>query len=250
MNKRKRGNHGSDVGKISFIESSMTPLVNDRGDPYSMESNDEQPLEPMIDQCEVCPAKCCAGIVILSLPDAIEFCQTLGVPFLSGLRFNFWQDVVTETAFPLDHDERISPESQPGQWTGKADITLPRNDDGICKFLVDMNGYKRCGVYAARPSGCRTYPLAFKRSGKRTGPQQIACSAPFGVTRKMENEYRIAAASSHKNWCVHSQVIKQWEAFEPEDGRTVENFLLYTIPLAARLSGLQYDKVLFHRNGE
>lgn len=39
-------------------------------------------------------------------------------------------------------------------------IYLRRHAGGACRFLVGPDGAQRCGVYAARPGACRTYPAA------------------------------------------------------------------------------------------
>ena len=248
MSKRNRKKKSINGEKIVLVESPMTPLVDDNGYPRSrsLESNNNrQLLQSAINPCEVCPAKCCNHLVVLSLPDAIEFCQTLGIPFLSGLRFSPSQNGATKTAFLMDHDSRLNPECQPDEWPGTANITLPRHNNGSCKMLVDIGGYKRCGVYSVRPSACRTYPMTYEVLGVRTGSVQISCPTPFPIDATTEKELKDVALSAEKKWHVHMQVIKEWEAFEPDDGRTVENFLLFSIPRAAQLSGLPFYKVIF-----
>lgn len=36
---------------------------------------------------------------------------------------------------------------------------LRRHDSGACRFLLDLDGHRRCGVHALRPAPCRVYPL-------------------------------------------------------------------------------------------
>ena len=258
MSRRKLKKNSTNGEKVVLVDGSWTPLVDDNGHSrsHSLESSNGQTLTPVgqtltpvIDQCDVCPAKCCYQKVTLSLPDAIEFCQTLGIPFLSALRFSPDPDGQS-SSFLLDHDSRLNPECQPDEWPGKADITLPRLDNDGCYFLVDIGGYKRCGVYAARPSTCRTYPMSYETRDETTvvaSKARVSCPAPLAVDATMEEEFKDAVISARRKWLIHQQVIEEWEAFEPEDGRTAENFLLFAIPRAAQLSGLPFHKVIFPR---
>ena len=267
MSRRKRKDNSTNGEKVVFVDGPWTPLVDDRGHPrrstdvYSVGSGNGQPLKPVKDQCDTCPAKCCHNRVVLSIPDAIEFCQTLGIPLLSALRFS---PAPSESlkSFLLNHDSRLNPECKSSEWSGKADIILPMQNNKACGYLIDIRGYKRCGVYAARPSICRTYPMTFgfldeisgeispEISGENPGlvvKSRVSCPAPFPVDAAMEKEFKKAALSSREKWLVHSQVVAEWEAFESEDGRTAENFLLFSIPRAAQLLGLPFHKVIFPR---
>ena len=74
-------------------------------------------------------------------------------------------------------------------WHGRAEIQLKRSEDGACHALVRLGGYERCGVYAARPSLCRLYPMTWTSDVAQGGPEAVLCPIPYGFTEADERNF-------------------------------------------------------------
>ena len=219
---------------LKILKNAMAPLCNDDATLRQL-----GPYQPVLDACELCPARCCRLTVKVSLPDAVTFCNTLGLPFFSGLTL---VPGAGARSFEVENDLRVNPHIE--EWPGRAEIALRRRDDGACGMLIDIGGYDRCGVYSARPSTCRLYPMAWTSEVAQGGPGLVMCPVPYGVTPAMEEQFFADAERSIGRWQIHDQVLAEWHADEPEDGRTMETFIKFAIPRTADLIGEGHEKVL------
>lgn len=212
--------------RVELRPQPFTPTCDSEGRPTSKIA----PYLPVRDPCTLCPARCCRLNVKVSLPDALHFCTTLGVPFFAGLTLVPSED--PEHAFALDPDPRfVGPEDA---WPGTAEIQLRRREDGGCASLVKVGEHERCGVYSARPSFCRTYPASWRAETVEGGPATILCPVPYGIDPDAEAELRGQIQRSIRLWRLHDEVVGAWNAAEAP--RTPEAFLRFAIPrVAARL---------------
>lgn len=221
---------------LKIYRNAMTPLCTEDGTKRQF-----GPYNPVVDACEICPARCCRLTVKVNLPDAIEFCETLGLPFFAAFRFVAGGG---ERAFEVEFDGRVVADKKEDEWPGNAEIALRRKDDGSCSMLMNHNGYERCGVYSVRPSTCQLYPLTWTSDVARGGPALVMCPVPYGVTPAQEEAFFAAAECSIERWQVHDRVLDEWKAFEPEGGRTAEAFVMFAVPRAAELMDFGTAKVL------
>jgi Fe-S-cluster containining protein len=222
---------------IQLLKSAMAPLVEDDGKPRF---KGPLPYLPVLGACELCPGRCCRLNVKVSLLDAIHYCHTLGLPFFAGL--TFVPSDHKAHAFTIARDPRINPE--PEGWIGTAEIQLRRKADGSCHALASIGGYDRCGVYAARPSLCRLYPMSWTSDVAKGNPGMILCPVPYGVTEREERQFLEDIEVSIERWEQHDDIVIAWHRESQPEERTVERFLAFAIPRAAAIAGVPYEKIL------
>jgi Fe-S-cluster containining protein len=219
---------------VKIMPSAYVPKVGDDGRPLSR----IQPYLPVLGACELCPARCCRLNVKVSLPDAIHYCRTLSLPFFAGMTFVPGDHAAH--SFILERDDRIVPAGD--GWGGRAEIQLRRQESGACHALVVIGGYERCGVYAARPSLCRLYPVTWTSDVARGGPEAVLCPVPYGYTEGDERQFLADIEVSIERWEIHDDVIAAWNgSAEP---RTVESFLGFALPRAAERMGVEAPSIL------
>lgn len=189
------------------------------------------PYAPRVGACAICPAKCCRLSVKVSVADALHFCQTLGVPFFSGLTVE--ASAHPQHAFRLDADPRWT--AEPEAWPGRAELALRRRSDGGCHALVDVGGYERCGLYAARPSFCRTYPVTWKANDAEGGPPAVVCPVPYGITEAEEAQLTTEIERSIVAWEQHDDLVAEWNG--GAGPFTIEAFIGFVVPRAAKVRG-------------
>ncbi len=218
---------------VRLLPYPMTVRVDAHGQPRTPIS----PFGAIMDACRVCPARCCRYQVTVSLPDALRFCRTLGVPLFAGL-----------TIVPSDHDAHafcLDPDPRwrfEGSWPGRAELALKRRADGRCHALVDVGGYPRCGVYAARPSLCRTYPVRWTSAVAEGGPPTIHCPVPYGIRDDEADQLEQDIEAQIDAWELHDDVVAAWN--DRDDPKTIEAFISFAIPLTASMLGVQVPEVL------
>jgi Fe-S-cluster containining protein len=189
------------------------------------------PLAPAIDPCRVCPARCCHQQVIVSVPEALRIADTLDVPLAAVVDF---VPLGGPHTFPFDGTAARS--SVWHAFEGTAAIALRRRDDGACWFLVDLDGFKRCGAYALRPGSCRLYPLSFEWGDLRSGPAQMLCPVPFAVTDGVVAAVEAAAAQTIDDWTRHDLLVEGWSKAEVPT-RSPELFWSYALDQLGRPDG-------------
>jgi Fe-S-cluster containining protein len=224
---------------VKLERNAMTPLVHDDGTPRSKAHG---PYLPVLNPCQVCPARCCRLNVKVSLGDAVHYCRTLGLPFFSGLTL-VPSNHLTH-AFRVERDPRVNP-SEEG-WLGTCEIQLRRRADGSCHGLVDIGGFERCSIYEARPSLCRLYPMVWSSDVAKGSPGMILCPVPYGVTAAEEREFVRNIENSIERWETHDDIVAEWHDLSPPEGRTVEAFMMFAIPRAAEAMGVSADGILAH----
>jgi Fe-S-cluster containining protein len=221
---------------VKLQSSAYVPKVGPDGQPISKIA----PYLPVLGACQLCPSRCCRLNVKVSLPDAIHYCKTLGVPFFAGM--TFVPSDHRAHSFEIERDPRVVPAEN--GWQGRAEIQLRRADDGACHALVRMAGYERCGVYDARPSLCRLYPMTWTSDVAQGGPEAILCPIPYGFTDADEQKLIRDAELSIERWEIHDDVVAAWHQHQPSAGRTLRAFLEFAIPLAAERMGVDPSGVL------
>lgn len=222
---------------LKILKNPYAPLANDDGTPRSP---GPAPYLPVLGACNLCPARCCRLNVKVSLGDAIHYCTTLGVPFFAGL--TLMPSTHATYAFRVERDVRVNPDAE--GWLGTVEIQLRRTSDGSCRGLIAVGGYERCGVYSARPSLCRMYPMSWTSDVAKGNPGMLLCPVPYGVTEAEERAFLKVAETSIERWEAHEDVVAEWHASTPPEGRTVEAFLLFAIPRTAELLGMSHEGVL------
>jgi Fe-S-cluster containining protein len=220
---------------IKLQMSAYVPKVGDDGKPLSRIA----PYLPVVGACQLCPARCCRLNVKVSLPDAIHYCKTLGVPFFTGM--TFVPSDHKAHSFLIERDPRVVPAEN--GWAGRAEIQLRRQEDGACHALLRTGGYERCGVYDARPSLCRLYPMSWTSDVAQGGPEAVLCPIPYGYTDADERKFLRDAEQSIERWEIHDDVVLAWHQQTPE-ARTLRAFLEFAIPTAAARMGVDPTGVL------
>jgi Fe-S-cluster containining protein len=222
---------------LRILRNAMVPLVDEHG-----KARHFGPYKPTLDACKICPARCCRYTVKVSIVDAVEFCVTLGLPFFAGLQLVMSEK---ERSFRVDHDAQVFQNVDPDYWQGSAEIALKRREDGACAHLLDIGGFERCGVYSARPSTCRLYPIVWESEEARGGPAVISCPVAYAVTPKMEEAFYFDAEQSIERWKIHDEILRAWhERSEDESLWGVLDFLEFAVPLAASHLGIEAADVL------
>jgi Fe-S-cluster containining protein len=222
---------------IKILRNAMAPLANDDGAPRT---KGIAPYLPVLHACDLCPGRCCRLNVKVSLPDAIRYCTTLGLPFFAGM--TFVPSPHPTHAFKVEHDPHVNPEKE--GWLGTCEIQLRRRDDGSCHALVNIGGYERCGIYSARPSLCRLYPFIWTSDVAKGNPGMILCPVPYGVTEAEERKALNDIERSIESWELHDDVVAEWHDREPPEGRTVRAFLSFAVPRTAQILGVSYGDTL------
>jgi Fe-S-cluster containining protein len=223
---------------IRLERNAMTPLANDDGSPRGKLPS---AYLPVLNPCQVCPARCCRLNVKLSLPDAIHYCNTLGLPFFAGL--TLVPSDHPAHAFKLERDPRVHPNEE--GWLGRCEIQLRRRADGSCHGLTDIGGYERCAIYDARPSMCRLYPMVWTSDVAKGSPGMILCPVPYAVTESEEQKFLRDIEHSIDRWEMHDDIVAEWNASTPEGGPSVDSFLQFAISRAAeRMGGVPYASIV------
>jgi len=222
---------------LRILRNAMVPLVDENGKPKHF-----GPYKPVQDACNICPARCCRFTVKVSIIDAVEFCVSLGVPFFAGLQLVMSDK---DRRFRVDYDPQVFGKIDESAWLGTAEIALRRRDDGGCAHLVDIGGFERCGVYSARPSTCRLYPIVWESEEAHGGPALISCPVAYAVTPEMEESFYHDAAQSIDRWKLHDELLAQWHGRTETDAPWgVLDFLEFSVPEAAKYLGVDAACVL------
>ena len=104
--------------------------------------------------CDGCHGRCCAEHrVPIDGFELVRLWRAVG---------GAWRDLVDLECrrTPLFFGFRLDAGAE--HWS----LYLRRRDDGACRLLVGPVGAQRCGVYAARPGACRSYPAALDDDGR------------------------------------------------------------------------------------
>lgn len=194
---------------LRILPSAMTPLCDEDGAPRRF-----APWKPVVDACSLCPARCCRMTVRASVADVVRFCGVLDIPWQAGFRL-----------VPGEGEGAFAVEGPDGP--RRLDFALHQKDNGDCANLVEHGGYWRCAVYAARPSACRLYPVAYETEDRRGGAGYVLCMVPYGITPSREAELEADIERSLDGWDLHREVHAAWaEAEGPRDAGAMVQFVL------------------------
>jgi len=189
----------------------MTPLMSEEGEVLSGSL-----YPPSSNPCPNCQAVCCTSRVETSIPDMIDFCTGLGLPFHQA--FELAENGLKP--FELDQGPRI--------------FVLRRGLDGYCRFLGRYDDEMRCGVYSLRPATCQLYPFTFRTEDQRIGPKMIRCPVPFGIKPSLEKQMSAAAVKALQDWELHDQIAKKWKRKRKRD---LSRFLRFCVEEVAKFRG-------------
>lgn len=217
-----------DPPRITLVENPYTPRVDADGVPLSR----LRPYHPVARACGVCPARCCHLPVTLSLPDVVRLCDVLSLPFAAALVMV--PSPKSTASFVVDYDARYC--GEPGDWTGEAVIQLRRDETGACVGVHAIGAERRCGIYAARPGFCRTYPMAWHSDRHRGGAATVLCPVPYALCPAEAEAVEAAATTSDQYWTWHEAVVAEWAAARRDD-RSPAAFLAFSLPRVAERTG-------------
>ena len=233
-----------DALEIELTRTAMVPQVDEEGRPRHF-----APFGAHRDPCSVCTSRCCRWTVRASVADVVLFCVALSVPYWAGFRLIRAYD---PKAFRLDDPPRYwtGDDARPGDL--RAEFVLLRNADGACAHLMDLGGHFRCGVYDARPSACRLYPVSWTSKTRKGAPPMVLCPAPFAVGPQRASDFRRDIARSIRGWEIHEAIHTEWEQADLGlDGRRTEDRLAgFVLSRAADRLGVSVDGVLDGRTGQ
>ena len=118
---------------------------------------------------------CCIGVFQISLPEALVARAAVAtLPEAErGLILGAARRIVAEGASLFPGDAHLGV-LDPGRSEAVDDRYFETTANTVCPMLALPSG--RCRIYAARPVTCRTYGLAWARSGKPAAP---ACMLNF-----------------------------------------------------------------------
>jgi len=189
--------------KVIYERSTMTPELGEDG---TVLSGSLYP--PSSNPCSNCQAVCCTSRIETSIPDMVDFCFGLGVPFHTA--FELAENGLKP--FELEEGPRI--------------FVLQRSDDGYCRFLGRYGDELRCGVYGLRPATCQLYPFTFRTEDQRIGPKLIRCPVPFGIKPDLKKEMTRAATKALTDWALHDALVKRWKR---KKKRSLDRFLRFCV---------------------
>lgn len=212
---------------VEIKHQPQAPLCDADGTPRSKLT----PYLPVLNACSSCTSHCCSLHVAVALPDVLRFCETMAVPFYSGLCFAPVEN--PGHGFRIDADALNKP--PPEDWDGLAEIQLRRREGGQCVNLLSIDDRSRCGAYGARPSFCRTYPVAWTSEVATGGPRNIQCPVPYGVDPEHEAQMVKDVEDAILRWEVHDDVVAEWNA--REGGTSALEFLQFCLPRTSELFG-------------
>lgn len=203
----------------------MTPKVDAEGKlkHYSR-------FTPVDRACELCPARCCHLSVHVSLPEVLEFCTVLEVPFHAAFCFVPGEG---SRSFEIDAKDDWRAGRYKEEWPGRGLIALRRKESGACQYLVDVGGFLRCGVYEVRPATCRLYPLTWESETAQGGPPMVLCPIPYMVTPERERRFQKDVDRALTNWALHEAVLSEWHARGPEASKKPDDFLEFALRATA-----------------
>lgn len=224
---------------LQLINTAYTPLLDEAGRPISR----IQPFQPAVEACRLCPARCCRMRVVVSLWDAVRYASRLQIPLLAGLTVG--ASTHEKRGFRVARDERFAALNE--YWAGPAELRLRSSEDGGCLGLVRLNGYERCGVYDARPSACRTYPLSWTNDTRQGGVELILCPVPYGVTVEEGVQIRRDVQEGLDGWALHESVVEAWHAHAGDALESIEAFLDFAVPRVAGSMGIDAAPLLEKR---
>jgi Fe-S-cluster containining protein len=195
--------------KIVYEPSTTTPRLDEKGNPITASL-----YPPSANPCPNCQAVCCTSRIETSIPDMIDFCLGLDLPFHTA--FELAENGLKP--FELDIGPRI--------------FVLKRSADNYCRFLGRYDDEFRCGVYGLRPATCRLYPFTFNDGSQRIGPKMIRCPVPFGLSPEREIEMTATAKKALKDWALHDEIVKKWKRKRKRDLETFLRFCVESLAAA------------------
>lgn len=177
--------------------------------------------------CDGCHGRCCVEHrVPIDGFDLVRLWRAVG---------GAWRDLVDLECRrnPLSFGFRLDAGAE--HWS----LYLRRRDDGACGFLVGPAGGLRCGVHAARPGACRSYPGAiddgggaFVRAHAICPPERAAAwAALLGRDGAIYDDL-----ADRELWC---RALARWDLAVRVAPRTTDDFVAWIGALDARIENLR-----------
>lgn len=88
------------------------------------------------------------------------------------------------------------------------------NKDGkmkTCKFLMNVGGPRKCGVYDSRPVSCRTYPF-FLENRKLNSVEEFVCPRQWWPEGKEREEYIKNINQFKKELEEYKKIVEIWNS--------------------------------------
>lgn len=220
--RQKRAKSGI-LGRVSDVlrltPHPLTPRCDENGVPTTKIA----PYRPVVEPCAVCPAHCCHLRVKVAVDDAVALCRSIDVPLSAALVVR--TVAPHEHSFAVEEDPRIQYAAV--GWTGHAELELIHDPEtGRCNQLVDIGGYQRCGVYAARPTGCRTYPVGWATDTQRGGPGSVACPVAYAIRPEDERAFLGHVELALERWARHKAIVDAWNE---RDTHPLDEFFVHAL---------------------
>jgi len=166
--------------------------------------------------CDTCNGKCCTKFVIfVTARDAARIVNALHLEPTYFLNY-----------YPAEIDSKFPVFKIKGK---KYILGLDSKNGSIkdCRFLIDIGGYRRCGIYKYRPLNCRTYPFTFK-DRKLDFVEEFVCPKQWWPEGKEREEYVDNINKFNKELKEYEKVVGVWNRNFGEKGSFTEflNFIL------------------------
>jgi uncharacterized protein len=155
--------------------------------------------------CLLCPGSCCDDLAVtLNLVDIALIHRTLLIPVHDFL------------ARYVDDDPREKPFAF---YIRKQPIALalvpPPGKDRGCSFLMDIGGWRRCGIYDLRPGTCRVYPFTDQDGDVQHKPETL-CPRHFDLREVDDEAIKRAIAVYQEDWNAHARFAAEWNENPPK----------------------------------
>lgn len=181
--------------------------------------------------CDGCISGCCRGLnLVIDAFDAWRLGRDTGraLPEFADLR---WTD-------DPDEDYRVVLDGRPAEEAPRRYRLLLRREvdpEGVferrCVFLVTEGGQGRCGVYASRPSMCRTYPTWLTTEGLRSEAGDFCPPGSWALETVDAPALELVIRFKRRQRLVSWRLMDRWTemVLRNRERRSQQEFLAYVV---------------------
>ncbi|HEX6835341.1 MAG TPA: YkgJ family cysteine cluster protein [Polyangia bacterium] len=177
--------------------------------------------------CEGCHGRCCVEHrVLIDGFDLLRLWRAVG---------GAWRDLVDLECRmnPLSFGFRL--DAGPEHWS----LYLRRHDDGACRFLVGPADARRCGVHAARPGACRSYPVALDDGDRPLVGRHAICPPERAAAWDALARRDAAIYDDLADRELWGRALFRWDLAVRIRPRTSDDFVAWLGALDARIERLR-----------
>ena len=177
--------------------------------------------------CDGCHGRCCVEHrVPIDGFDLVRLWRAVG---------GAWRDLVAleRRRHPLSFGFRL--DAGPEHWS----LSLRRRDDGACAFLVGHAGAWRCGVHAARPGACRSYPGALDDDGAPFVRAHAICPPERALAWAARLERDAAIYDDLAERELWGRALARWDLAVRVAPRSTDDFVVWMSALDACIERLR-----------